>query len=794
MFFLFKARDKNRSIEMKEKSFSHMLPYTYHYNENTILTKNNEMMSVIKLEGFAFQTADDEDVDSKKTLRNNLFKGMAADGLSLCVHTIRRKFAAFPEGEFNNIFTEMLNEQWKKKHGPDRTFINEYYLTVIKQMPKDPMAMMRKIFGNIFPSVFDNTKMLQEAYADLAEVRDRLVNGLMSYKAKLLGIRKTEDGYFSEICEFLGRIANVCYEQQMLVPRGSISKYINTQRIYFGSKAIEVFGPNYHKFAGIISIKEYRPQTYAGILDGFLSMPSEFIITQTYTFTDRQKAISKMQLQQRRLQQSEDVAISQTMEINEALDLAMSGAFGFGLHHLTVMCIANDLKSLDDACSQAVVQFSNVGIAAIRENINMEPCYWAQFPGNASFAVRKATINTLNLAGFVSFHNYPTGKYKGNHWGNACTVLDTTSGTPYFFSFHARDVGHTMIIGPTGGGKTMLLNFLTAQAQKFKPRLFFFDKDRGAELFIRAINGSYTIINPGLRCNFNPLFLPDTPENRNFLIEWLTILVSTHGEIVGADDTAKLAAAVDGIYRLPKQERLLHNLAPFLGLEVGNSLSVRLKMWHSDGAKAGIFDNDTDMLDFSTNRTFAFDMAEIMKDPIALSPVMLYIFYKINQSLDGSPTMVVMDEAWALIGNKVFAPKIKDWLKVMRKLNAFCVFATQSVEDAAKSEISDTLVQQTATQIFLANLKATNAYREVFMLSQRELALVKTTDPSSRFFLLKQDQDGVVARANMSGMDDMINTLSGRTDLCLMVDQIRKEYGDDSAKWLPIYFEKLHNM
>ena len=794
MFFLFKVRDKNRMIETNEKSFSRMLPYTYHYNENTILTKNNEMMSVIKLEGFAFQTADDEDVDSKKTLRNNLFKGMAADGLSLCVHTIRRKFAAFPEGEFNNIFTEMLNEQWKKKHGPDRTFINEYYLTVIKQMPKDPMAMMRKIFGNIFPSVFDNTKMLQEAYADLAEVRDRLVNGLMSYKAKLLGIRKTEDGYFSEICEFLGRIANVCYEQQMLVPRGSISKYINTQRIYFGSKAIEVFGPNYHKFAGIISIKEYRPQTYAGILDGFLSMPSEFIITQTYTFTDRQKAISKMQLQQRRLQQSEDVAISQTMEINEALDLAMSGAFGFGLHHLTVMCIANDLKSLDDACSQAVVQFSNVGIAAIRENINMEPCYWAQFPGNASFAVRKATINTLNLAGFVSFHNYPTGKYKGNHWGNACTVLDTTSGTPYFFSFHARDVGHTMIIGPTGGGKTMLLNFLTAQAQKFKPRLFFFDKDRGAELFIRAINGSYTIINPGLRCNFNPLFLPDTPENRNFLIEWLTILVSTHGEIVGADDTAKLAAAVDGIYRLPKQERLLHNLAPFLGLEVGNSLSVRLKMWHSDGAKAGIFDNDTDMLDFSTNRTFAFDMAEIMKDPIALSPVMLYIFYKINQSLDGSPTMVVMDEAWALIGNKVFAPKIKDWLKVMRKLNAFCVFATQSVEDAAKSEISDTLVQQTATQIFLANLKATNAYREVFMLSQRELALVKTTDPSSRFFLLKQDQDGVVARANMSGMDDMINTLSGRTDLCLMVDQIRKEYGDDSAKWLPIYFEKLHNM
>ena len=794
MFFLFKAKDKNRSIENHEKSFSSMLPYTYHYNENTILTKNNEMMSVIKLEGFSFQTADDEDVDNKKILRNNLFKGMAVNGLSIAVHTIRRRYSAFPEGKFDNLFTDMLNEQWKKKHGPDRTFINEHYLTIIKKAPKDPSAILRKILANFLPAAVIANKALQETYADLAEARDRLVVGLASYKAKLLGIRKTKDGYFSEICEFLGRIANCCREQSMLVPRGNISKYINTQRIYFGDKTIEIFGPNYHKFAGIVSLKEYRPQTYAGILDGFLSMPSEFIITQTFSFTDRSDSISKMQLQQRRLHQAEDVAVSQMIEINEALDMAMSGTFAFGLHHLTVMCIADDLKSLDDACSQAVVQLSNVGINGVRENINMEACFWAQFPGNSDFAVRKATINTLNLAGFVAFHNYPTGKYKGNHWGNACTVLDTTSGTPYFFNFHTRDVGHTMIIGPTGGGKTMLLNFLAAQAQKFNPRLFFFDKDRGAELFIRAINGSYTIINPGLRCNFNPLLLPDTHENRNFLIEWLTVLVSTHGEIITASDTEILAAAVDGIYRLPPKDRLLHNLAPFLGLEVGNSLSVRLKMWHSDGAKAGIFDNDNDMLDFSTNKTFAFDMAEIMKDPIALAPVMLYIFYKINQSLDGSPTMVVMDEAWALIGNKIFAPKIKDWLKVMRKLNAFCVFATQSVEDAARSEISDTLVQQTATQIFLANLKATNVYRDVFMLSKRELALVKTTDPSSRFFLLKQDQDGVIARANMSGMDDMINTLSGRIDLCLMVEKIRKEYGEDSAKWLPIYFEKLHNM
>src|SRR6201999_1081579 len=110
---------------------------------------------------------------------------------------------------------------------------------------------------------------------------------------------------------------------------------------------------------------------------------------------------------------------------------------------------------------------------------------------------RATPITTMNLASFNSFHNNPTGKATGNHWGDAVTVLETTSGTPYYFNFHLRDVGHTTIIGPTGAGKTVLMNFLCAQAQKFQCRLFFFDKDRGAEIFLRALGGTYNIIEPG---------------------------------------------------------------------------------------------------------------------------------------------------------------------------------------------------------------------------------------------------------------------------------------------------------
>ncbi len=105
------------------------------------------------------------------------------------------------------------------------------------------------------------------------------------------------------------------------------------------------------------------------------------------------------------------------------------------MHHLTVMCIEDDPKLLETALSQAVVEFSNVGITGVREKINLEPAFWAQLPGNAEYMARRCIVNTLNLAGFASFHNYPSGKRKNNHWGDAVTVLNTVSGTPFSLVF-----------------------------------------------------------------------------------------------------------------------------------------------------------------------------------------------------------------------------------------------------------------------------------------------------------------------------------------------------------------------
>jgi type IV secretion system protein VirB4 len=786
------VKPAKEKITRSEVSAAHFVPYKCHWNSNTILTYKEELVRVVKIKGFAFETADDIDIDLKKIARNNLLKGMSSGSFSLYFHTIRRKEKGFPDGEMPDNFSERVNQEWAAKHSGSKTFVNEHYFTLIRGSDKSGAAVLehlaKKLQHKTDKASWEN--YMREGYDEIEEMTERILNGYSNYGARLLGLTETEDGVSSEILEFLARLVNCGYSQPMSLPLGQVSHHLPISRLYFGSKSVEAHHPTGIKYAGMVSIKEYRPSTNAGVFDGFMQMPFELIISQSFSFINRMVAISSMQLQQRRLVQSEDVAVSQIQEIDSALDSAMSGEFGFGNHHMTVLCIEDSVKSLESALSLAVVELSNAGITGVREKINLEPAFWSQLPCNAEFMARRSVVNTLNIASFASFHNYPSGKRKRNHWGDAVTVLSTVSGTPYFFSFHVRDVGHTMVIGPTGSGKTVLLNFLCAQAQKFNCRLFFFDKDRGAEIFLRAIGGRYMIPEASKVSGFNPFQLEDNNENRSFLVDFLKALVTVGDATLPAYEIDRINEAVKGNYKLPKAQRKLRNIAPFMGLGGPGSLASRLAMWHSGGSHAKLFDNDDDLINFNSARCFGIEMGHILQDKASIGPVLLYLFHRIQSSLDGSPTMIVLDEAWALIGNPVFAPKIKDWLKVLRKLNTFVVFATQSVEDATKSSISDTLVQQTATQIFLPNLKATALYREVFMLTEREFNLVKTTDPASRFFLVKQDNDGVIARIDLSGMDEIIRVLSARIDTVLIMDEVIDQVGEDPEDWLPIYYQR----
>ena len=790
------------SLGANEIHASRYLPYLFHLDDQTILLKDGSLLQTIKLSGYSFETADDEDVDIQKSIRNKLLRSMASASCSVYIHTLRKKQNIF-DGDFGSVktenkFTKTLAKQWKEKNSKKQHFVNEIYITIITQQS-----------GKKIKGIFDKFKLtkssdeakessVKDSVDEISEITSRVSSGLRQYLPKILSIKKNKHGVFSEALTFLNKIINFggkFVNTPIIVPSISISEYITSNRVCFKNRYIEMLTPFGMKYGTIVSLKEYGQTTSAGMLDNFLQLPNEILITQTFEFINRQVAVNKMQIQQNRMIQSSDKAISQIAEITAALDNAMSGSVAFGNHSLTVMCIEDSIKNIDMATSLVETELGNAGLFPVREKINLEPAYWSQFPGNKSFMIRKGIISSLNLASLSSLHNYPQGSKYNNHWGEAVTVFDTTSSTPFFFNFHVRDVGHTTVIGPTGSGKTVLLNFLCAQSIKFKPRIFFFDKDNGAEIFIRAINGQYSIIEPQRKSNLNPLQLDDTPENRRFLQDWLETLVTIQGDIkLSPEEISVVSQAVQGNFKLKKEDRVLKNLAPFFGVGGPGTLANRLEMWHSEGSHATIFDNDEDCINFSDSSVFGFEMGKLLQDKYSLAPVLLYLFHRISISLDGHPSMIVLDEAWALIDNPIFAPKIKDWLKVLRKLNTFVVFATQSVEDASKSKISDTLIQQTATQIFLPNLKATSAYRETFMLSQREFTLIKHTEPSSRFFLIKQDSRAVVARIDLNGMDDIINVLSGRSETVGLMNKIISEVGKDPNDWLPIFVEKVQDV
>ncbi len=647
-----------------------------------------------------------------------------------------------------------------------------------------------KILSLIHKSKPDETHLaLKLAHKELTAVSSLFLTNLKPYGAKLLATVKKNNASYSEPAQFFSHLINL-ESRPVLFPDMGLDQYLANKRLFFGKEALEIRGMRKSKIAAMISVKEYCDSSYAGILDHFLKIPAEFIATQSFVFTDRQVALSKIQTQQRKMLQTEDLAVSQIEQIDEALDDTTAGRIGFGYHHLTVLVSGEDQKELDQGLAQVEAAFLNLGIVSVREDLNLEPCFWAQLPGNFSYIARKSLISTANFAGFASLHNYPLGKFKDNHWGPAVSVLETTSSTPYFFNFHLRDVGHTTIIGPTGTGKSVLLNFLLTQCFKFKPKVFFFDKDRGGEIFIRAMRGVHSTLGLSQVSGFNPLKLPDTTENRAFLSEWLQLLLTAFGEEFSSEDLDTINDAIEGNYRLDFKDRTLENIAPFLGRSDSGSLASRLSMWYGKGIRANLFGNQEDVLKFDQN-LFGFEMGEILEDKISLPAVLAYLFHRINLELSGQPTIIVLEEGWKLLDNPYFAPKIKDWLQTLRKRNAMVIFLTPNIESAVHSSIGDTLVQQSATSIFLPNHKATfEGYCGAFKLSEQEYEIVKSLNPADRCFLIKHGQDSIIARLDFRGLEDFVRILSATAQNLGALDEIRERKGDAPEAWMEEFLEK----
>ena len=219
-------------------------------------------------------------------------------------------------------------------------------------------------------------------------------------------------------------------------------------------------------------------------------------------------------------------------------------------------------------------------------------------------------------------------------------------------------------------------------------------------------------------------------------------------------------------------------------------LYSRLRPWWGDGERAWLFDNEHDQTDLEA-RTVGFDMTAILDDPVARTPALLYFFHRVEERLDGTPAIIVVDEGWKALDDEVFVRRIKDWEKTIRKRNGIVGFATQSAQDALESRIASAIIEQAATQIFMINPRArAEDYINGFGLSRHEFDLVRTMPDDSHCFLVRHGNDSVVVRLDLSGEQDLLTILSGRESTIRLFDELVEKTGPDPARWMKQLLER----
>jgi type IV secretion system protein VirB4 len=780
------------AVASREKKIADMLPYLRHVDEQTIRAKDGMLMSFVRFDGYCFQTADQAAINQKLEGRNTFIRALNDSRFAVYSHIIRREIKPTIDGRFANPFCNVLDQRYSEGLRHQRMFVNDLYLTVIRKgfdgkvgMADKVMKGFRKAAG-VSPAELD-----REARKELAEVVSNLAKEFAPYGARVLKLAARTGSVYSEPCEFLAQLLNGGVEIPMLLPRMGLDTYLPTRRITFGKRALEIRGPvtGENRYGGIVSIREYPSYTGPGMLDGLLRIKGEFIVSQSFAIQDRAPVLSQIGKVQRQIAASDEGGTEVEEIISVARDELVSGRAVFGEHHLTVLCLGNTLPDMERCVQDVTNEIQQLGITVVREDMNAEPCFWAQLPGNFPYIARRALITSRNFTGFTSLHNFALGRRDGNHWGPAISLLQTTSSTPYYFNFHRRQVGNFTVVGPTGSGKTVALSFLMAQAMRVQPqpRCAYFDKDRGAEIFVRAMGGSYEVLEPGIPTGFNPLQQADTPSNREFVKNLLRFMVRPAGNgDLSAEQEKIIEGAVDQIFEVPAADRRLQDVTSVLrGRERAghDDLASRFEVWLN--ARGWLFNNPVDSWSVG-NGIFGFDMTKILDDDDLRTAALGYIFHRIEGAIDGNPMMLFIDEGWKILRDQKFSAFLNDKLKTIRKLNGIVGFGTQSAKDIVSADIAHTLLEQTPTNLFFPNPKADEeSYLHGFKLSYREFEWVRTTAPEARQFLIKHDLDSVIARLDLSHMLDLVKVLSGNTESVAECAALRAQYGDDPAAWLP---------
>jgi len=755
----------------KTAGLADLLMYSALVADDVVVCKNGSFMMA-----WLFQCADaGSSTDEQKEairLRINAALAKLGNGWVLHIDAVRREATNYSNksaSHFPDLITEAIDEERRRLFESIGTMYEGYFVLTATYFP--PLLAQQKFVELMFDDDSKKTDksalthdLIKSFRHDCESLESRL--SLAFTLNRLKGNPHIqEDGSVRIEHDFLRWlhycVTGLSHPIQLPTTPIYLDKLIGGKECWMG--VIPKIGKH---FIGVVAIDGFPFDSTPGMLNALTEINSEVRWSSRFIFMDAHEAVAHLEKYRKKWRQKVRGFFDQVFNINSgnidqdaaamvadaeaAIGETNSGLVGQGYYTSVVVLMNEDRGQL--LIDQRIVEklINKLGFSARIESINAMDAFFGSLPGHAVENVRRPIVNSMNLADLMPSSSIWTGlnicpcpMYSPNSPPLMSCV--TQGSTPFRLNLHVRDVGHTVMFGPTGSGKSTHLALLVAQLRRYQGMtIFAFDK--GMSLYpltaaIRAVSRGlsgkhFDIASDNETLAFCPLQFLDNKSDRAWAMEWIDTLLALNGVDTTPDQRNEIALAILNMHQSGSK-----TLSEFTVTIQDEQIRAAMTQYTVDGSMGSLLDAETDGLELSDLTVFEIETLLSLGDRYAL-PVLLYLFRRIELSLTGQPAAIILDEAWIMLGHPVFRNKIQEWLKTLRKANCLVLMATQSLSDAANSGILDNILEATATKLFLPNLYArdedTSALYRRMGLNNRQIEILATAVPKRQYYYVSE--------------------------------------------------------
>jgi len=768
------------------------LPWAALIGPGVVLNKDGSFQRTLRFRGPDLESATEAELVAACARANNVLRRFGA-GWALFFESERVEALGYPESKFPDPASWLVDEERRAAFEGQRRqhFESAYHLTLLYMPPADQVAQAERALletGREGEERVTNGRDWRQDLAGFIAETDRALDLLVGFMPE---VRALDDG---ETLTYLhGTISTK--RHRVAVPDTPI--YLDGILVDTAlSGGIEPMLGDRH--LRTLTILGFPNLTRPGILDALNHQDfacrwmTRFIAldkteaTRALTKLRRQwfakrksiTALLREVLYNEPVQLLDSDADNKVADADLALQALGSDHVAFGYLTTTITVSDPDRHRADEKVRAVERIVNGLGFTCIRERVNAVEAWLGSLPGHVYANVRQPLVHTLNLVHLMPLSSVWAGPARNVHLdGPPLLYAETSGSTPFRLSTHVGDVGHMLVVGPTGAGKSVLLALLALQFRRYGgSQVTIFDKGNSARAAVLAMGGEHHGLGSDGSLAFQPLRGIDTSAERSWAAEWIATLLTHEKVVVTPEVKESVWSALTSLATAPAEERTLTGLSVLLQ---SNALKAALMPYTLDGPFGRLLDAAENRLTLADVQ--CFETEELMREEGVVLPVLTYLFHRLEDRFDGRPTLLILDEAWVYLDNPVFAARIREWLKVLRKKNVSVVFATQSLADIAGSSIAPAIIESCPQRIFLPNDRAIepqarSAY-EHFGLNDRQIGLIAQATPKRHYYL--QSRHG--NRLFELGLGPIALALCGASSPAdqTLIDRVLSEHGAD---------------